>query len=131
MSIKLPDLRTVIAHNTAKASENKIHDDAVAKQFGFSGGLVPGVDVYAYMTNPAVRHFGPEWLARGTMGDEVVGLVPMVGHDDHAITQDERHEAEFRSRGETPSNQAGFHVERRVLADPARRRQSARQLAGT
>jgi hypothetical protein len=35
----------VEAFNTAKASENKIHDDAVARRFGFGGGLVPGVDV--------------------------------------------------------------------------------------
>ena len=34
----------VEAFNTAKASENKIHDDDVARRFGFGGGLVPGVD---------------------------------------------------------------------------------------
>ena len=28
------------AYNTAKQSENKMHDDTVAKRFGFSGGLV-------------------------------------------------------------------------------------------
>src|SRR5882757_6395109 len=39
----------VSAYNTAKQSENKMHDDTVAKRFGFSGGLVPGVDVMAYM----------------------------------------------------------------------------------
>src|SRR3982074_3619656 len=38
----------VQAYNTAKLSENKMHDDTVAKRFGFSGGLVPGVDVMAY-----------------------------------------------------------------------------------
>ena len=41
----------VEAFNTAKESDNKIHDDAVARRFGFTGGLVPGVDVYAYMTH--------------------------------------------------------------------------------
>jgi hypothetical protein len=41
----------VKAFNASKESENKIHDDAVARQFGFRGGLVPGVDVYAYMTH--------------------------------------------------------------------------------
>ena len=39
----------VTAYNTSKQSENKIHDDTVARRFGFSGGLVPGVDVMAYM----------------------------------------------------------------------------------
>jgi hypothetical protein len=42
----------VEAYNISHASENKIHDDAVAKKLGFTGGLVPGVEMYAYMTNP-------------------------------------------------------------------------------
>ena len=56
---------TVVAFNLSAASENRIHDDTVAQRFGFQGGLVPGVEVYAYMTNLAVRHFGPAWLERG------------------------------------------------------------------
>ena len=56
----------VHAFNTAKASENKIHDDTVAARFGFTGGLVPGVDVYAYMTHQAVAKWGRAWLEHGT-----------------------------------------------------------------
>ena len=56
----------VEAYNTAKDSENKIHDDAVARKFGFSGGLVPGVDVYAYMTHLPVVRWGRAWLEHGT-----------------------------------------------------------------
>lgn len=55
----------VAAYNTAKESENKIHDDAVAQRFGFRGGLVPGVDVYAYMTHLPVEAWGRAWLERG------------------------------------------------------------------
>ena len=55
----------VEAFNTAKASENKIHDDAVARRFGFGGGLVPGVDVYAYMAHLPVARWGRAWLERG------------------------------------------------------------------
>ena len=55
----------VEAYNTSKESDNKIHDDATAKKFGFAGGLVPGVDVYAYLTHPAVERWGPDWLERG------------------------------------------------------------------
>jgi acyl dehydratase len=55
----------VEAFNTAKASENKMHDDRVAQKFGFSGGLVPGVDVLAYMIHPAVEAWGREFLSRG------------------------------------------------------------------
>jgi acyl dehydratase len=56
----------VEAFNASKESENKIHDDAVARRFGFRGGLVPGVDVYAYMTHLPVQRWGRAWLERGT-----------------------------------------------------------------
>jgi len=55
----------VEAYNTAKLSENKMHDDTVAKRFGFSGGLVPGVDVMAYMMHLPVAKWGREFLERG------------------------------------------------------------------
>jgi hypothetical protein len=58
---------SVVAHNPATASENKIHDDAVAKEYGFRGGLVPGVVVYAYMTRPPLDRWGLDWLRSGTM----------------------------------------------------------------
>ena len=57
---------SVDAYNMSWDSENKIHDDAVAKRFGFSGGLVPGVDVYGYMTHQAVGRWSRAWLAHGT-----------------------------------------------------------------
>jgi acyl dehydratase len=56
----------VCAYNTARQAENKIHDDEVARKFGFSGGLVPGVDVYAYMTHMSVERWGRAWLERGS-----------------------------------------------------------------
>lgn len=59
--------RTINAFNTAHASENKIHDNETARRFGFAGGLVPGVDVFAYMTHPAVAHWGRDWLERGRL----------------------------------------------------------------
>lgn len=55
----------VQAYNLSHASENRIHDDAVARKLGFSGGLVPGVEVYAYACHQPVRRWGPEFLARG------------------------------------------------------------------
>jgi len=55
----------VEAYNTAKLSENKMHDDAVARRFGFSGGLVPGVDVMAYMMHLPVGKWGRAFLERG------------------------------------------------------------------
>jgi acyl dehydratase len=55
----------VQAYNTAKLSENKMHDDTVAKRFGFQGGLVPGVDVMAYMMHLPVAKWGRAFLERG------------------------------------------------------------------
>ncbi len=56
----------VLATNLATTSTNKIHDDAVAQQYGFKGGLVPGVEVYAYLTNPLVEQ-SRDWLTQGSM----------------------------------------------------------------
>jgi hypothetical protein len=58
-------VREVNAYNTAAASENKIHDDRVARRFGFSGGLVPGVEIYAYMVHMPVARWGRAWLEKG------------------------------------------------------------------
>lgn len=61
------DKRTLIAFNTATASENKIHDDVVASRFGFTGGLVPGVDVFAYLAHMPMARWGLDWLGGGSM----------------------------------------------------------------
>ena len=63
---------TVKAVNTSTDSDNKIHDDATARRYGFAGGLVPGVTVYAYLTEPLVAAFGPAWLQRGTVSVKFV-----------------------------------------------------------
>ncbi len=61
-----PSLR-VRAVNTAPDSENQIHDDRIAAEYGFRGGLVPGVTVYGYMASAAIDRLGPQWLHRGAM----------------------------------------------------------------
>lgn len=61
-----PFLR-IRAENTALDSENRIHDNRVAAEYGFRSGLVPGVTVYGYMTKPITDRFGSEWLHRGAM----------------------------------------------------------------
>ena len=57
----------IVGNNYAEDHDNKIHSDEVAAQFGFRGGLVPGVGVYAYLTHPVVESLGVEWLHRGAM----------------------------------------------------------------
>ena len=60
----LPDFH-VSAPAPAEPHENKIHEDDLARQYGFKGGLVPGVIMYAWMTHPVVEALGTEWLERG------------------------------------------------------------------
>jgi acyl dehydratase len=55
----------VKTHNASTQSENRMHSDDVARSFGFRGGLVPGVAVFAHMTHPLVERFGLDWLAHG------------------------------------------------------------------
>jgi acyl dehydratase len=84
----------VVARNTARSSANKIHDDVVARRYGFRAGLVPGVDVYAYMTHPAAEVWGADWLCRGSLrarflapiydGDEVSVVPGRVTRDEAA-----------------------------------------------
>jgi len=56
----------VRTHNASTESENRMHSDDVARTFGFKGGLVPGVTVFAHMTQPVVARYDAAWLARGT-----------------------------------------------------------------
>lgn len=60
----LPPYR-VRTHNASEHSENRMHSDEVARQFGFKGALVPGVTVFAHMTRPLVERYGEAWLRRG------------------------------------------------------------------
>jgi len=53
------------AYNQVPHSRNEIHGDKVAKDFGFKGGLVPGVTVSAYLMHPAAVSYGMDFLERG------------------------------------------------------------------
>jgi acyl dehydratase len=109
----------VDAFNTATASTNKIHDDAVARSYGFRGGLVPGVDVYAYLTQGPVARWGAAWLADGTMsarfakpvydGDEVTVDVEELGGRLDLRLSDPHHElcASGRATLHAPSERHG------------------------
>jgi hypothetical protein len=81
--------RSVLATNSATASENKIHDDEVAKRYGFHGGLVPGVTVFAYLINPIVQRWGPAWVSRGWV--DVTFVHPVYDGDTVTTTLDGDH----------------------------------------
>jgi acyl dehydratase len=91
----------VQAYNTSKHSENKIHDDAVAHRFGFSGGLVPGVDVMAYMIHLPVAKWGRAFLERGLI--EARFVKPVYDGETADVTGEERDgvlSIEVQSRGQ-------------------------------
>src|ERR1044072_4598200 len=55
-------VHSAVARNFAEASENKIHSDDIAKRFGFTGALVPGVTVFGHLAWPLTQRFGERWL---------------------------------------------------------------------
>lgn len=92
---------SVQACNTAKQSENKMHDDSVAQRFGFSGGLVPGVDVMAYMMHVPVDRWGRAFLERGLI--EARFVKPVYDGETTDITAEENNgvlSIKAESRGE-------------------------------
>lgn len=55
-------LHQPVAINHSQAHENRIHSDDVARAYGFTGALVPGVAVFGHMTYPLTSEFGMDWL---------------------------------------------------------------------
>ena len=124
-----PTSYTVRARNLAPDSDNKIHDDEVARRFGFTGALVPGVEVFAYATQPFAAAWGEDFLTRGLMdmrfrrpvydGEDVTvepkendGYdVTLVGPDGearavgHAALGEAAHEVDLSHYVETPITQ--------------------------
>ena len=72
----------VTARNAATASENRIHADDVARRYGFRGGLVPGVTVYAYASHALLGALGSDWVERG----EVRIRFPSPCYDGEVLT---------------------------------------------
>jgi acyl dehydratase len=57
----------VVAWNRAEEHANRIHSSEFARSVGYQGGLVPGVDVFAYMAHAVCEAWGLEWLAGGAL----------------------------------------------------------------
>jgi acyl dehydratase len=100
----MPALYQVLAINHSQSSENRIHSDDVAKQYGFRGALVGGVQVSGYLSYPMVKTFGAEWLSRGTA--DVRFLKPAY-HGDWLSIESAADPAADRSFTVGASNEAG------------------------
>ena len=123
----------VQAYNTAKLSENKMHDDTVARRFGFSGGLVPGVDVMAYMMHLPVRRFGRAFLERGLI--EARFLKPVYDGETAVVAATENDgvlSIEVESRGELcATGSASLPAWKSTSFGPSSKLKPARVLAST
>lgn len=90
----------VRARNLSRESENKIHDDSVARRYGFAGALVPGVEVYAYLMHLPVARWGRDFLERGAAACRFVA--PVYDGEQVEVAGTEKDGAvalEARSRG--------------------------------
>ena len=68
-----------VAKNFAHNSENRIHADDVAVQYGFRGGLVPGVTSFAYVIEAVIDSFGFSWCDSGRLNMRL--LQPIYEND--------------------------------------------------
>ena len=106
MTIPFP-VHRVRAVNSVRDSENRIHADDVAALYGFRAGLVAGVTVYGYMTEPVIAR-APEWLEHGSMqvrllepfydGDQVIVKSETQDNGSIAVTA-EREDGTVCARG--------------------------------
>ncbi len=86
----------VRARNIDPDADNEIHDDAVARRFGFAGALVPGVELFAYLTHPLVAAWAEQWLTGGRLdvrfrrpvydGDDVLIEAEPTGDGSYTLT---------------------------------------------
>tara|TARA_R110002072_G_scaffold269868_2_gene429335 strand:- start:76908 stop:77747 length:840 start_codon:yes stop_codon:yes gene_type:complete len=86
------------AFNQVPHSDNRIHSDELAQAYGFTGALVPGVTVSAYLIHPAVYQWGLDWLTHGSA--HVVVKSPLYDETAFAVSiaeTDDGYHGELRS----------------------------------
>ena len=84
--------REVVAVNTAPDSENRMHGEE-ARRYGFASGLVPGVDVLAYLAHSGVDEWGSGWLGGGRLNGRLAAQADdlgLLGLDDLVLPFDPR-----------------------------------------
>jgi hypothetical protein len=112
-----------IAFNQAPDSANEIHGDRIAKQFGFRGGLVPGVTISAYLLHPAVEAWGMDFLNRGAAHVRVGS--PLYDEEPFEVEildqSDESYQAEIRGPDARVSATADVSLPVAAPPPPSRR----------
>ena len=88
------------ARNFSAETENRIHSDEIAAQFGFEGALVPGAAIFGHMTRPLLDALGPDWL---TSWQADVRFLKPAYHGDaltiHHEEQGSEHSVRCQARG--------------------------------
>jgi hypothetical protein len=111
------------AFNQDPDSPNEIHGDDLAKQYGFQGGLVPGVTISTYLAHPAINTWGMEFLQRGFMHAKIVS--PLYDHETFCVHVDQQsataYAAELSRPDGTLSAIANVHLEDNPPPPPVRR----------
>lgn len=88
------------ARNFSAETENRIHSDEVAAEFGFAGALVPGAAIFGHMTRPLLDALGTNWLSNWRA--DVRFLKPAYDGDAltiHHEAQGEEHCVRCQARG--------------------------------
>jgi len=87
-------LHQPIARNFSHSSENRIHSDDIARTFGFTGALVPGVAVFGHMTYPLTKELGVGWLGHSQVALRL--LKPAYHGDELSVSLDKTDEQTYR-----------------------------------
>jgi acyl-coenzyme A thioesterase PaaI-like protein len=72
--------KNITARNYAIESENRIHSHEVAARYGFAGGLVPGIAIYAYLVESINEVFDTSWNEHGFLSAKFIR--PVYDNDD-------------------------------------------------
>lgn len=109
------------AFNQIPDSDNRIHSDELARAYGFTGALVPGVTVSSYLLHPAVQAWGLSWLERGYAHVSIKSpLYDQMMFDVHVSSQPAAYDAELFSGGRLCA-QAEVSLTETVLVAPVMR----------
>ena len=109
------DVWSAKALNTAPNSENQIHGDDMAKEFGFKGGLVPGVTVSAYLLHPIIEKWGLDWLEKGWAKCKITS--PLYDKENFSVYLNEISENKILSNLKNSNQVITANAEASILED--------------
>jgi acyl dehydratase len=87
-------LHQPVAINHSQAHENRIHSDDVARAYGFTGALVPGVAVFGHMTYPLTNELGVGWLGHSQVALRLIK--PAYHGDELSVSLDQVDDQTYR-----------------------------------